>query len=234
MFGLINGVKKKRHAAAAAMPITRATYVVLDTELTGLDEKKDSIVSIGAVRMNGAVIELGSTFYRLVNPRTELMASSIVVHHITPSDVEEKPDIEMVLSEFMKYCGDSILVGHFIMVDLNFLNAELKRLGGGPLPNPALDTFSIHEWLRKRGRVGACPATLQGGYRLYDLIKCFGMASNGAHNALMDAFATAQLFQRFIPLLTEERVDDVTNLVHLGTPFKGGDHFGLTNEFSNF
>ena len=43
--------------------------VVVDTELTGLDEKKDSIVSIGAVRMTGGRIELGDMFYRLVSPR---------------------------------------------------------------------------------------------------------------------------------------------------------------------
>jgi DNA polymerase III epsilon subunit-like protein len=45
-------------------------YVVLDTELTGLDEKKDSIVSIGAVRMHGGSIALGDTFYRLLKPET--------------------------------------------------------------------------------------------------------------------------------------------------------------------
>ena len=50
-------------------------YVVVDTELTGLDEKKDSIVSIGAVRMTGGRIELGDMFYRLVSPRTQLTAA---------------------------------------------------------------------------------------------------------------------------------------------------------------
>ena len=45
-------------------------YVVLDTEVTGLDEKKDSIVSVGAVRMRGGSIALGDTFYRLLKPET--------------------------------------------------------------------------------------------------------------------------------------------------------------------
>ena len=82
-------------------PVTEASYVVVDTELTGLDEKRDSIVSIGAVRMTGARIELGDTFYRLVSPRTELGSDSVVIHEITPSEVAEQPSIETVLDELL-------------------------------------------------------------------------------------------------------------------------------------
>jgi DNA polymerase-3 subunit epsilon len=234
MLGLLKGIHKSAPGIDPKTPIPDVQYVVLDTELTGLDEKKDSIISVGAVRMHGGKIDLGDTFYRLVSPKTALSTQSVVIHEIMPSDVVEKPAIEAVLREFLNFCGNDVLVGHFISIDLGFINREMKRIYGEGIRNPALDTFSIHEWLRKRKKSRDCFATPLAGYRLYDIVKCFGIPVNGAHNALMDAFTTAQLFQRFLPLLIEAGVKDIGDLLKLGIPFKGGDRFSLSGEFSNF
>jgi len=225
---------KKKSAIDESMRIADARFVVLDTELTGLDEKKDSIVSIGAVRMNGGRIDLGDTFYRLVSPRTELTAASVVIHEITPSEVVQQPGIEQVLEEFLAYCGKDVLVGHFISIDLAFLNREMRRLHGRAIANPAVDTFSVYEWLRKREKAQGCVSTPLAGYRLYDIVKCFGIPVNGAHNAIKDAYTTAQLFQRFLPALPEAGARDMGDLLQIGIPFEGGDQFRLSGEFSNF
>jgi len=232
MFGMFN--RKKKLALDETTPISDVRYVVVDTELTGLDEKKDSIVSIGAVRMTGGTVHLGDQFYRLVSPNTALKADSVRIHEIMPSDVAEQPGIESALDEFLEYAGNDVLVGHFISIDLSFLNREMKRLYGQELPNPVLDTFSIYEWLRKRQRTRDCFATPVAGYRLYDIIKCFDIPVQGAHNALMDAFATAQLFQRFIPYLAEAGAQDLGELLKAGKPFEGGDRFSISGEFGNF
>lgn len=232
MFGLFN--KKKKPVLDESMPVSDVRYVVVDTELTGLDEKKDSIVSIGAVRMVGGAINLGDQFYRLVSPKARLKADSVCIHEITPSEVAEQPGIEAALEEFLAYAGNDVLVGHFISIDLSFLNREMKRIHGRGLPNPALDTFSIYAWLRKRQRARDCFTTAIAGYRLYDIIKCFDIPVRGAHNAIMDAFATAQLFQRFVPHLAEAGVQDIGELLKIGTPFEGGDQFNRSGEFGNF
>ena len=232
MISLFEG--KKKSAIDESMRIADARFVVVDTELTGLDEKKDSIVSIGAVRMNGGRIDLGDTFYRLVSPRTELTAASVVIHEITPSEVVQQPGIEQVLEEFLAYCGKDVLVGHFISIDLAFLNREMRRLHGRAIANPAVDTFSVYEWLRKREKAQGCVSTPLAGYRLYDIVKCFGIPVNGAHNAIKDAYTTAQLFQRFLPALPEAGARDMGDLLQIGIPFEGGDQFRLSGEFSNF
>ena len=232
MFGLFH--KKKKHAIDESARISDVRFVVVDTELTGLDEKKDSIVSIGAVRMTGGRIDLGDQFYKLVSPKTALKADSVCIHEITPADVCEQPGIEAGLDAFLDYAGNDVLVGHFISIDQSFLNREMKRIHGCKLPNPAIDTFSIYEWLRKRQRARDCFATPVAGYRLYDIIKCFDIPVSGAHNAIMDAFATAQLFQRFIPYLADAGAQDIGELLKVGTPFEGGDQFNTSSEFGNF
>jgi DNA polymerase-3 subunit epsilon len=232
MFNLFE--RKKKPGIDIKTPINDVRYVAVDTELTGLDENKDSIVSIGAVRMTGGRIDLGETFYRLVSPRTELTAASVVIHEIMPSEVVASPGIEPVLAEFLEFCGTDVLVGHFISIDLAFLNREMKRLRGHEIPNAVIDTFSIYEWLQKRRKSRDCFATPLTGFRLYDIVKCFGIPVNGAHNAIMDAYTTAQLFQRFLPLLTESGARDIGDLLNIGIPFEGGDRFRLSGEISNF
>ena len=100
MFGLFN--RKQKHAIDESTLISDVRFVVMDTELTGLDEKKDSIISVGAVRMTGGTINLGDSFYRLVSPGTELNAASVCIHEITPSEVAEQPGIEAALAELLE------------------------------------------------------------------------------------------------------------------------------------
>jgi len=234
MFGLFGNRRKRSPGIDEKTPLNKARYVVLDTELTGLDEKRDSIVSIGAVRIAEGRIGLGDVFYRLVSPKTALHADSVVIHEITPSEVATEPAIDAVLADFLEYCGTDILVGHFISIDLSFLNREMKRMYGRKLANEAIDTFSIYKWLRKRRSSRHCFETPLAGCRLHDMVKCFGIPVSGGHNALMDAFAAAQLLQRFFPALVEAGARDVGELLKIGIPFEGGDGFELTGEFINF
>ena len=232
MFGFSK--RKRSPGIDRTTSINDVCYVAVDTELTGLDEKRDSIVSIGAMRLTGGRINLGETFYRLVSPRTELTASSVVIHEIMPSEVIASPEIDAVLAEFLEFCGDDVLVGHCISIDLSFLNREMKRLRGAAILNPAIDTLSMYAWLRKRHKTRDCFADPLAGSRLYDIVKCFGIEANGAHNAIKDAFTAAQLFQRFIPLLSEAGARDIGDLLTLGKPFEGSDQFRASGEFSDF
>jgi DNA polymerase III subunit epsilon len=234
MFGLFGRKGTKPSKITAQAPIADIRFVVLDTELTGLNEQKDSIVSIGALRMTGGRIDLGDTFYRLVSPEKQLQADTICIHEITPSDVAAEPKIDSVLADFLDFCGDDVLAGHFITIDLAFLNREMKRIYGAPLKNAAVDTFSIYGWLEQW--CGSLPffANPLTGCRLYDIVKRFDIPVSGAHNAIMDAFTTAQLLQRFIPLLARAGVLDQEELFKIGAPFEGGDRFGLTRDFGNF
>ena len=183
----------------ATVPLDETAFVVFDMELTGLNAKKDSIVSIGAVRVQGKRVLLGETFYRLVDPRTPLTARSIVIHGITPAEAKGSPGLNALLPEFLGFCADGIMVGHAVSIDLAFLNREMKQLYGESLRNKAVDTFRLYQWIRNREE-GAC--AFHGGLPepgdLFSLAARYQIPVEHAHHALCDAFVTAQLLQRLL------------------------------------
>ncbi len=204
-------------AALAGVSLTEAKYVVVDTELTGLNPETDSIISIGAVRMHGGRIDLGDLFYRVVNPATALSPESIVVHGITPSEVHGKPSIEAIFDDFAGFCGDAVIVGHFIGLDLDFIGRELGRSGRSPFWGFAVDTCRVYQWLQKNN--GGFSRSYAGGDEdldLFSIARRLRVPVSGAHNALNDAFITAQVFQRFVSLLPRLGVRTLGDLLIIG------------------
>ncbi len=198
-------------------PIMEAEYVVFDTELTGLDFKRDSIISIGAIKMKGAGIYPLKTFHSLVKPDCALKSESVLVHEITHTDLAGACGLAEVLDDFLEFVGDAVLVGHFVFIDINFMNKALKKLYGAKLQNPATDTHSIHDWLYKND---ADFARHHKGMTtkkdLFSMAKRYGLGMVKAHNAFHDAYLTAQLFQRFLYFLPPCGVRTVKDLLSVG------------------
>ncbi|MCX7794571.1 MAG: 3'-5' exonuclease [Thermodesulfovibrionales bacterium] len=199
-----------------SIPIDKASYVVIDLELTGLNPQKDSIVSIGAVKMDGDRIRLGDFFYRIIN--TDLChKESILIHGITPSESSLCPEIEKILPEFLHYCGNRIIVGHFVSIDVSFINKELKRLFNKVIKNPVLDTIRIYKWLtRRKIKADAFYEGKSEGKTLFDLARELDINIVEFHNALYDAFITAQIFQRYIHFLKSEGIVSLGDLLRIG------------------
>ncbi|MCX7913134.1 MAG: 3'-5' exonuclease [Thermodesulfovibrionales bacterium] len=214
--------------------ITNERYVVIDTELTGLNEQKDSIVSIGAVKMDGRLIKIRQTFHRLVKPKTSLTSKSIIIHKITPSEVEEKPLIDDVIKAFLDFCEERIIIGHFVSIDMTFINKEVRRVLGTFVPNHVLDTSLIYSYLKKKYPRKTIFFTYPGEMELYEMAKRFGIPCSSTHDALSDAFVTAQLFQRFIPMLVGIGISRIGDLLHIASPFTKDARYRLSGEIVNF
>jgi len=213
------GLLKGGAVVDPGLPIEKIPFVVVDTELTGLDLKNDSVISVGAIKMAGTRIELGRSFYRLVSPRADFKRESIMVHGITPDDVAAKPQLDAVADELLAFCGDRIVVGHFLSLDLGFLGREAPAVKAADLRRRAVDTVRIHTWIegqRQRHAGGYAPA--EGAVNLVSLALTHGIRVGGAHNALTDAFITAQLLQRQLRLLPGLGVRTLGDLLRVGKP----------------
>jgi len=192
-------------------------FVVVDTELSGLDVKKDFIVSIGALKMTGGTIHISKEFYRLIRPKGELTKKSVEIHGITPGELNSEAAMEQIMSEFLDFISDAVIVGHFIHLDLSFLNREFKRQFSRKLPNPAVDTQKIYEWLYEnsmnfRKHYPGGPVKTD----LFSLANRYGVSVNTVHNALSDSFITAQLFQKFLYFLKTEGIITLNDLIDIG------------------
>jgi DNA polymerase-3 subunit epsilon len=191
--------------------------VVFDTELSGLDVRKDFIVSIGAIKMTGGTINISREFNRLIRPEGEMTKKSVEIHGITPGELEGKESLDAVLPDFLEFIKDSVLVGHFLNIDLKFMNMALKKKNNYKLANLALDTHTIHEWLYENGV--EFKKHYHGGSTKTDLFSVsqrYGITVDTAHDALNDAFVTAQLFQRFLHFLHADGMHTVNDLLDIG------------------
>lgn len=204
-------------AISSDILITECPFVVFDTELSGLNYRKDFIVSIGAIKMTGGTIHAGGEFYRLIKPEGEMTKKSVEIHGITPDDLMTAENLEAVIPDFLEFIADSVLVGHFIHIDLRFLNASLKKLPLTTLTNPAVDTHTLHEWLldnapefRKHFHGGSLKTDL------FSVAERYGVPVDSAHNALNDAFITAQLLQRFIYFFKSQGINTLRDLLDIG------------------
>ena len=182
-------------AADKDLPVRECEFVVFDTELTGLNQRKDEIIAIGAVRVKQLRICCEETFYALIKPKGKLHTPSTLIHRITPGELLVAEPIEQILPRFIDFCGGAFLVGHHVSLDLGFVNRACQNHLGGVIRSSSLDTMRL-AMAYKTALNGPYPDhhEKQNSYRLSSLSDEFHLPKFEAHNALQDAFQTAYLF----------------------------------------
>ncbi|MCX7913285.1 MAG: 3'-5' exonuclease [Thermodesulfovibrionales bacterium] len=208
------------------MPIINANFVVLDTELTGLDETKDSIISIAGIKMVGKRIKIADCSYNFLAPSCKMNRENILIHGLVPSELEGYTDKKQILRSFLSFLEDSIIVGHFIIIDLAFLKKEVRQhlnISFNPL---TIEILFIYRWLID---IKVLPEEFRVNTSLVDIAQSLGIEVKELHNALNDAFITAQIFQRFISYLATVKVFTIDSLLKIGKPIVSG-YIGLKQQ----
>lgn len=195
--------------------IQNTDFVVIDTELTGLDENKDSIVSIGAIKMKGKKIFLGEIFYRHLNPSSVLNKDGVIIHQLMPSELELCPDLEPILREFLSFCKNSIFVGHFLRIDFSFLKKAIRKYIGLDFNPQGVDTYLIFKWLIEKSVISKKYSEIS---MLSEIAESLGIKPEKLHDSISDAFITAQIFQKEIALIESLNIWNLDFLLKIGQP----------------
>ena len=184
---------KERSADIAETPLAELTYVVFDTETTGLlPDRGDEIVQIAAVRIvNGRMIE-GEVFDTLVNPGRQIPAASTGVHGITTAMVQGAPTPAEAVRAFHKFAEGAVLVAHNAPFDMAFLR-RLETASGRRFDNPTLDTVLLSAVIFGQHEVHSLDALT---HRLGITIP-----EEARHTAIGDTVATARAFLKLLPML---------------------------------
>jgi len=175
-------------------PIDEVRFVALDTETTGLDPRRDKIITIGAVAVRGGEILLDDSFEALL--RIAYNNSSVTVHGITRDEASEGMEESEAIKLFLDYLGDGVIVGHHIGHDIQALNCATERHFGFTLKNRSLDTMDLTLHLDDDGAFKDKPKP--EGFSLDTLCDMFGVVPHDRHTAGGDAFITAQIFLRLL------------------------------------
>ena len=184
------------HSFAAETPVHLVRFVVLDSETTGLDPRKDRLITIGAVAVVGGEILLEDAFDGLI--QVQYNSSAVTVHGVTRQESLAGVTEPEALERFLAYLKDGVIVGHHIGHDVATLNAGYERHWGFSLKNQNLDTMGLTLNLERDG-------AFQNGRSITDfsldgLCGLFGVIPYDRHTASGDAFMTAQVFLRLLRL----------------------------------
>jgi DNA polymerase-3 subunit epsilon len=169
-------------------------FVALDTETTGLDPRRDKIITIGALAVEGGEIRLDDAFEVML--KVAYNNASVTVHGITRDEAAEGMDEPQAIAEFLDYLGGGVIVGHHIGHDIQALNVACERHFNLTLRNRSLDTMDLALRLHDRGAFAN--RTMAEGFSLDALCDMFGVIAHDRHTAGGDAFLTAQVFLRLL------------------------------------
>ncbi|MBK20516.1 MAG: DNA polymerase III subunit epsilon [Rhodospirillaceae bacterium] len=164
--------------------------IVLDTETTGLSPKDgDRLVEIGCLELINHV-PTGETYHQYINPRMPMPSAAQDVHGLSDEFLADKPEFSDIVEAFLEFIGDAQLIIHNAAFDMGFINAELSRIDGNPIPhNRAVDTVSM-----ARKKFPGSPASLNALCRRFNIDN----SARTLHGALLDAELLAEVYLELI------------------------------------
>ena len=171
-----------------------ATYVVFDTETTGLSARYNKVIELAAVKMkNGTVID---QFEQFIDPGHPLSETTINLTSITDDMVRGSKSEEEVFKMFQDFCKGCVIVGHNATFDVDFMNTGYERHGLPLISEPWIDTLPLARFLYPEMK----------GFRLNTLAKKLDVNLEHHHRAIYDAEATGYIYYAMLKD-AEERYD---------------------------
>lgn len=173
-------------------PLKDLSFVVFDTETTGLMPNNDEIVQIGAVRVVNGRIVPGEMMDQLVNPGRRIPPASTKVHGVTDTMVHDAPHAPHAVSQLHAFARGAVVVAHNAPFDMAFLHRHGKA-SGLTWDHPILDTVLLSAVIFGANEKHTLDALCE---RLTITIP-----PAIRHTALGDAQATAEALCKMLPIL---------------------------------
>ena len=159
------------------------SYTVVDIETTGLNPVKNEIIELSAIKITNNMPE--KVFSTLIKPKNPISGFITSLTGISNLMVQNETSIEDVMQSFYDFVGESIILGHNVHFDMNFIRANSKRILNKNFPNKTLDTLKL-----ARKILSDVP-----NYKLDTLAKYYNISTEGHHRGLTDCQITNKLYQ---------------------------------------
>jgi DNA polymerase-3 subunit epsilon len=177
---------RKLFSRDAAAPADVDRWVVVDTETTGLDAARDTLIAIGGVAVDAEGVVPGDSFEVVLCNVEGSDHDNILVHGIGRHAQRTGVPPAEGLAAFAQWVGDAQYAGYHTDFDRAVL-VRAAALAKVLLPErPWLDLAPLAAAL-------APDKQTKGGGSLDDWLVAFGIECPVRHNAAADALATAEL-----------------------------------------
>src|SRR5262245_2228817 len=121
--------RRARDSHGLGRPWREIDYVVVDLETTGLDLRRDTIVSYGAtVTDEGRMVAAHNT-YGLVRPECPMSAESITIHALRPTDLATAPPLSHAVEVLHDLVNGRVLIAHAAWIEKAFLARAFEECG---------------------------------------------------------------------------------------------------------
>ena len=162
--------------------------ISVDLELTGLDAKLNQIIAIGWTQVDHGRIRFGSNRHIMINAE-QSVGHSAAIHELMDSDVAMGVPLEVGLQELFEAARGRVWLFHHAGLDVAFLQQACLSWAGVSPPFIMLDTMQMELAIRQRRD----QPVMHGELQLSQLRSRYNLPRYTAHNALIDACATAEL-----------------------------------------
>ncbi len=162
--------------------------ISVDLELTGLDARSNRIISIGWTLIDQGRIQMSSNSRLLINPE-QSVGTSAAIHELLDNEVVQGLELDSGLEMLFEAAIGRAWVFHHASLDVAFLQQACISWAGLAPPFLVLDTMQIELDRRKRREI----PVQQGDLQLNRLRSDYNLPRYTAHDALIDAVATAEL-----------------------------------------
>ncbi len=174
--------------------------VSIDCETTGLNTRKDDIVTVAAIRIRGNRILASERFEAMVKPKARLNPDAIKIHRLREQDLAHGSAIEEVLPDLLRFIGSRPLVGFYLEFDVAMLNRHVRRLLGIGLPNAQIEVSGTY-YERK---YGDAPPGTEVDLRFMSILEDLGLPALDQHDAFSDALMTAMMYLKLEDLKSRD------------------------------
>ena len=175
-------------AEIAVGKLVNTPLISVDLELTGMDARQDQIISIGWTQVDRGRLSFASNRHVMINV-DQSVGHSAAIHELLDSDLVQGVSLEAGIQLLFKAARGRVWLFHHASLDVAFLQKACVSWAGVAPPFLVLDT--MHMELAMRKRQGLPVHT--GDLRLDKLRSNYNLPRYTAHNALIDACATAEL-----------------------------------------
>lgn len=165
----------------------KGSFVIFDTETTGLNVFKDDIIQIAAIKLEQG--EIKETFSVVIHTDKQIpaMLGNVVNPMVEVYENSVKVSRREGLMKFIKFVGNSPILAHNLNYDYNILKQNFIRcnIPGADdfLKLKSFDSLKLIRLIKPKLKV----------YKLNNLVEQLGLQGHGTHNAEDDIVATKSL-----------------------------------------